>query len=471
MSGSLWRIVFDPVIRALVELTKDVGSLSAFAGDIGVSVGGIISALLILVPVLVPIEAAICLKLNWKRAHIVNFPGFSIFKFKKQIGEAVPLALGAEICYFARYLGFLVGPCARAHAWEAPCRKLLERARHIQTLGLSLNGAILAFGVFAFSVIRFSLQFVPISLVLIWNFGLALDICTPTPRYSLGVSALCSFRRLGMPIEVPDLPSTSRATMYRVANASEVLETLYGEVCATRGSDLAVFCPRHQPWIDESSVFELMKLKEELSLVPGVSDLSGRGVQWGVMKILRGALGGHELHDTIRRRLQYFGIDRAWERAEVFFFNMALISSYVKPFVLANIIKTICNAHSTARRFPKSGSHSACRFGCFAVGGDCVLHCPFCPVVLSFISENLGGLLLSGLLWVVNSSVPHFFLLERVFIGDLVRTAIWCDIISHSFNTRRAAIATAASPNGWLSSSKDTLRSRMGTDFHQSSVC
>ena len=47
--------------------------------------------------------------------------------------------------------------------------------------------------------------------------------------------------------------------------------------------------------------FNLMKVKVELSRVPGVSDLSGRRVQWGVMKILRGALGGHELHDTISR--------------------------------------------------------------------------------------------------------------------------------------------------------------------------
>ena len=218
-----------------------------------------------------------------------------------------------------------------------------------------------------------------------------------------------------MPIEVPDLPSTSRATLYRTANAREVLETLHEEVCATRDSDWAVFCPRHQPWILESPVFHLMKVKEELSLVPGISDLSGRRVQWGVMKNLRGALGGHELHDTITRRLQYFGISSARERAEVFIFNMALMSSIVKPFIFANLIATICNAHPTARRFPKGGSHSACRFGCFAVGGDCVLHYPFCPVVLSFISENLGGLLLSDLLWAVNSSIPHFFLLGKVF--------------------------------------------------------
>ena len=90
----------DPVIRALVELVKEVGSLSAFADDIGVSVGDIISALLILVPVLGPIEAATCLKLNLEKTHIVNFSNFSIVKLKKQIEEAVPLALGAEICYY-----------------------------------------------------------------------------------------------------------------------------------------------------------------------------------------------------------------------------------------------------------------------------------------------------------------------------------------------------------------------------------
>lgn len=90
----------------------------------------------------------------------------------------MPLALGAEICYCAKYLGFFVGPCARGQAWDAPCRKLPKRARHIKTLRLSLTEAVLALCVFAFSVIRFTLQLVPLSLVLIWHFGLALDICT-----------------------------------------------------------------------------------------------------------------------------------------------------------------------------------------------------------------------------------------------------------------------------------------------------
>ena len=56
-----------------------------------------------------------------------------------------------------------------------------------------------------------------------------------------------------------------------------------------RDGDWAVFCPRHQPWILESSISNSMKVEEGLSSVPGISDLSGRKVQWGVMKTLRGS--------------------------------------------------------------------------------------------------------------------------------------------------------------------------------------
>ena len=268
-------------IRALVEIVGEDGSISAFADDIGVFVEDIIRALLVLVLILSSIGAATCLKLYWKKTHIANFYKLTIFQLKRQIEEAVPQALGAEICYFAKYFGFLAGPCAKDHAWDAPCRKLPERARHVKTLGLYLNEAVLAFCVFAFSVIRFSLQLVPLSPALFSHFGLALDICTSSPRYSPGVNVLCSLRRLGMPIEMPDLPSTSKATMYRTAAASEVLDRLSGEVYAARDSGEAVFCPRHHAWIKESTTFNLVKVRYELSSVPGIGTLSGKKIQWG----------------------------------------------------------------------------------------------------------------------------------------------------------------------------------------------
>ena len=126
------------------------------------------------------------------------------------------------------------------------------------------------------------------------------------------------------------------------------------------------------------------------------------------MGILKGCLRDRALHDTISNRLQYFGVDRPNERAENSISNMALISKFITPFVAANLIKTVCNAHPTARRFLKGGSHSACLFGCFAVGGDCVLHYSVCPIVLDFVSEVVGARSFSDLLWVANADIPHF---------------------------------------------------------------
>ena len=87
-------------------------------------------------------------------------------------------------------------------------------------------------------------------------------------------------------------------------------------------------------------------------------------------------------------------------------------------------------------------------------------HYPFCPIVLDFVSETMGGRCISDFLWVIDSYIPHF-LLEKVHVEDLIRTAVWCDVIPYLFNSRRAASATA----GPCSSSRDTLRARLRVVF------
>lgn len=212
-----------------------------------------------------------------------------------------------------------------------------------------------------------------------------------------------------MPVEVPDLPSTSRATMFRTAVGSEVLDRAAREVCVVENSDEAVFHPRHSDWLESSSVYTLVKTRDELATIPDINTLGGKKVQLIVMKILRGNLDDRALHDTISKRLQHFSVDRPRERAETFVFNMAPISKFIKPVVAANLIGTVCNAHPTVRRFPQGGSHSACRFGCYAVGWVCVLHYPCCPVVLGFVSEVVSARSLSDLLWVAILLIPQFF--------------------------------------------------------------
>ena len=65
---------------------------------------------------------------------------------------------------------------------------------------------------------------------------------------------LRSLRRMGMPVEVPDLPSTSRATMFRAAIGSEVLDRAAREACAVKNSDEALFHPRHADWLENPTI-------------------------------------------------------------------------------------------------------------------------------------------------------------------------------------------------------------------------
>eukprot|EP00972_Heterocapsa_arctica_P104008 15328747-Heterocapsa_arctica.AAC.1 len=50
-SGSLWCILFDPVIRMLHALIEEMGgALAAFADDLGMSLKDVVAALVRLVP-------------------------------------------------------------------------------------------------------------------------------------------------------------------------------------------------------------------------------------------------------------------------------------------------------------------------------------------------------------------------------------------------------------------------------------
>ena len=66
------------------------------------------------------------------------------------------------------------------------------------------------------------------------------------------------------------------------------------------------------------------------------------------------------------------------------------VAKFVKPFVFTAVIKTVCNAWPTSRRYGHNVA-SHCRLGCFAVAGDDLRHYPFCPVVAGFMRNERGS--------------------------------------------------------------------------------
>eukprot|EP00959_Pyramimonas_sp_CCMP1952_P276105 5771336-Pyramimonas_sp.AAC.1 len=58
--------------------------------------------------------------------------------------------------------------------------------------------------------------------------------------------------------------------------------------------------------------------------------------------------------------------------------------------VASSVLKTLCNAWATSRRF--RAGRAGCRFGCYAVGGDDILHYFACPNLVPRVRECLPRL-------------------------------------------------------------------------------
>ena len=152
-------------------------------------------------------------------------------------------------------------------------------------------------------------------------------------------------------------------------------------------------------------------------------------------------------------RIRYFGFKAPREMAIRFINILSDLAHFVQPFVLAAVLKTVCNAWPTARRF-RTSVGTECRLGCGAELGDDVVHYPFCPVVVEFIREQGGP---SVPLFIRLRSLGHYMLLHYVNIEDLFITAIFQDVIFQATNARRS--------NNNLGTGKGSLFSRLRTVY------
>ena len=376
-SGSLWCLLFGPVFRAIRQTMSDVGGhASAFAYDVGLALPDVIRGLRQLVILLDQVGAASGLHLNWTKTVSLNFSRFSDFQVRRKLEESVPRASGILIQSSGKYLGYSVGPSAATKVWDKPSSKFFRRVRHVRGLGLSLFETSIAFGTFAFSVLRFTLQLMSVSTTHTSMYGIALDIVTGTPRYAYGTSILCHLQTFGFPpnSDFPSLPLVSRATAYRTAIRSHVLSPLSGLVDAARDSDGACFLPRLRDWADTNTLSYLLRGKREVEAIPGVPvDEGQRHYYQGVLlKSLRSITDSGDLRATLVRRAVHYGVLMPELLVANFVTNLNAVSSVLPPCVMASVLRTVCNAWATSRSF--RDEHPHCRLGCQAVGGDDIRH-------------------------------------------------------------------------------------------------
>ena len=153
--------------------------------------------------------------------------------------------------------------------------------------------------------------------------------------------------------------------------------------------------------------------------------------------------GGGELAGVLSKRIRHLGFESSGELARNLILNFRCVAGYVKPFVLTAVLKTVCNAWPTSRRYGHNND-SRCRLGCYAVAGDDLRHYPFCPVVEGFI-RNEGNI--DVCLWIRNRSLGHMLLLHPVDFETMVVSSLWADIIFQSVNSARHSCSRGGGAN------------------------
>ena len=206
-----------------------------------------------------------------------------------------------------------------------------------------------------------TLRLTSVSTTLTRMYGIALDIVTGTPRHTYGTSILYHLQTLGIPSnsDFPNIPLVSRATAYRTAIRSRVLSPLSGLVDAARDSDEAYFLPRHRDWADTNTLSYLFRVKRSWRpfLVSQLTRGSDTTYQSVLLKFLRSITDGGELRATLVRRAVHYGFLMPELLVANFVANLNAFSSVLPPFVMASVLRTVCNAWTTSRRFRDEHPH------------------------------------------------------------------------------------------------------------------
>ena len=171
------------------------------------------------------------------------------------------------------------------------------------------------------SISRFHFQLVPLCSEVVSELGLAIDVATATPRFSLGSAILSHLRLLGIHVGIHHLAATAGATAYRTAKQSEVLCVLCDMLDLATSSDDAIMHPRQAEWRESSPMGFRRKIVREVEMIPGIIDLPGSDLQKRVVETLVGMGGGDELINVLTKRIRHLGFEFCDELAQGFILN------------------------------------------------------------------------------------------------------------------------------------------------------
>lgn len=196
-SGSLWAILFDLVVRALVcAHPEPQGSLTAFADDLAAAFVNILRNFSPAMEVFVRLLLATGLQLHIPKVKVVNYSGLSDFDLRRRLHDCTA-ACAFGVAGSARYLGVLIGPRAGAHFWDRAIGKFAHRCVALHASPAHLANKVTRYITHCLSVLLFLGQLAPPNPQMRRVEAATVSSMCSAPVYAITPDMLASLAQLG----------------------------------------------------------------------------------------------------------------------------------------------------------------------------------------------------------------------------------------------------------------------------------
>ena len=202
-SGVLFALALDPVMRWLANrVCTGLGTLQAYADDVGLALINIRHALIYLCPAFRIVEELIGLKLKPGKCHIVVMRAASAEGLEEWIAAYVPELL---ISMQAKYLGVRLGPDADSVQWSESLVKLSSAVRRFLTEQLGLVRSVVLYNRHGAPTLQFLAQVSTPSKAVVRSQSNAIQRTAYGPRCYLTDDTLMNMLQLDMPVQCTDI--------------------------------------------------------------------------------------------------------------------------------------------------------------------------------------------------------------------------------------------------------------------------
>ena len=370
LSPLLFAIATDSLLRRLLNvLPTELDIVRAFADDIAAVCSDWCKSISFLSVLFLEFEKVSALKLNIAKTMFIPLWEFrDTSNVRKLIQEHCPAWKRVSITHCAKYLGFLVGPTAGSHHWEAPLQKFVARLYKWSALPIGNFLRLKLFKSFSLSTLSFIMQLADLPTNAIDLQRLCVRKLFPGPGNGISLrDAQHLQRKWHFPLELDDFHILSLAIRVRTWRqiGMRCNEAIH------EPDEVLTMCP-FQKWLSAS--FYRVLWKAVLEVRSRGIDLEGLlsqdSTQWSFQKSLVKALKQKNLNPycPLLRLQDKFSRWNLSERGSVACHRalrcLQNIAKFSRPAVVAAIHRVWFNGWPTARRMRNLLSCDSVKLGC-----------------------------------------------------------------------------------------------------------